>query len=138
MIPRFSARADVGAGGAGVHLAYCLQDSSVHENSDKKLIEFRIARAYIDLLCAESYPAMQPVLLARIDDHEIRLFLHSDIDAPYAPLFWMELFDRGKGVSIDSYACHELRHAVDVFEEFRCEGERLGAARRDADIKPQG
>jgi hypothetical protein len=130
MIPLLFNSSGGGAQAAPARLAYCSQGHSVDENSDKKLIELRIARAYVDLLCTlDGHPVARWVLLARIDNHEIRLFLHSNIDAPYAPLFWMELFDHGAGVSIDSYACHQLRHAVDIFEEFRCEAERSEVAR---------
>jgi hypothetical protein len=105
----------------------------MHEASDKKLIELRIARAYMDiLLMPDISPGLQRIPLARIGSHEIRLFLHTQSDSVDATLFWIELFDHVTGASIDSCACRELPYAADVFEEFRHQAERTEAGRRQA------
>jgi hypothetical protein len=109
------------------------------EKSDKKLIKLRIARAYIELLCTpDDGSALRAISLARIGDHEIRLFEHPQTERADAPLFWMELIDHRMPEAINSCTCDEIEDAVNVFEEFLADAERLEAARRQADKEPQG
>ena len=111
----------------------------MHDKSDKTLIELRIARAYIRLLCAPaSNPAARTVSIARIGDHEILLFEDWQAEGAEKPLFWIELLDHGTPVSIDSGACHKIEEAAAVFEEFLAEAERLEGLRRQASMQPQG
>jgi len=101
----------------------------VHENSNKKLILLRMARAYVDLLCAWEDDPKAQISISRIDDHEIRMFLGFSAEADDEPLFWMELFDHGTRASLNSYACRELAGGADVFEEFRSAAEFTEAGR---------
>ena len=111
----------------------------MHDKSDNTLLELRIARAYIRLLCAPANnPAARTVSIARIGDHEILLFEDWRAEAAEKPLFWIELFDHGVPVSIDSGACHKIEEAAAVFEQFLAEAERLEGSRRQANIQPQG
>jgi hypothetical protein len=110
----------------------------MRDKSDKKLIELRIARAYVELLCIpDDGSALRAISIARVGDHEIRLFEHSQSERADAPLFWIELIDHGMPGAIDSCSCREIEGAVDVFDEFLAEAERSEAARRQADIEPQ-
>jgi hypothetical protein len=112
---------------------------NVHDKSDKTPIELRIARAYIRLLCAPANnPVARTVSIARIGDHEIILFEDWQAEGTDKPLFWIELFDHGVPVSIDSGACHKIEEAAAVFEQFLVEAERLEGPRRQANMKPQG
>ena len=89
-------------------------------------------------MCSGNDPAARTVSIARIGDHEILLFEDSQTEAAEKPLFWIELFDHGTPVSIDSGACHKIEEAAAVFEEFLAEAERLEGLRRQASIQPQG
>jgi hypothetical protein len=110
----------------------------VNEKSDKTLIELRIARAYIRLLCTPGDDlAARTVSIARIGDHEILLFDDWQVEGAEKPLFWIELFDHGTPVSIDSGACHKIVEAAAVFEEFVAEAERLEGLRRRPNMQPQ-
>ena len=106
----------------------------MHSEPDAKLIELRIARAYVDLLCVPDHTAPRAIPIARVDNHEIRLFLDPRIEAADVPLFWMELFDHGANASTNSYACWNLSDAAQIFEQFRLEATPSGAA----PIEPQG
>jgi hypothetical protein len=111
----------------------------VNEKFDKTLIELRIARAYIKLLCSpDGHTAAQAISIARIGDYEIHLFQDLQTEPAETALFWLELFDHGTQTSIDSGACREIEEAATVFEGFLAEAERLEEARRQADIEPQG
>jgi len=117
-------------------VSYC-RPFHVHDESDRKLIELRIARAYVDLLCAQGgCPAGQAISIARIGQHEIRLFEHSQAERADAPLFWLELIDRGIPGPINSCACHGMADALDLFVELHSEAERLEADRRAAGTRP--
>ena len=59
----------------------------MRDKSDKKLIELRIARAYVELLCIpDDGSALRAISITRVGDHEIRLFEHSQIERADAPL----------------------------------------------------
>ena len=84
--------------------------------SDRTLTELKIARAYVKL-CSISDPGAS-VSLASIGSHEIRMLASPAADLDSAPLFWLELFDRGTKTSLDSFCCHRLKDAVPVVSDF--------------------
>ena len=103
----------------------------MHERFDSNLIELRIVQAYDDLSRASDGDLKaRSVSLARIEDHEIRMFVFPSTDGGDEPLFWIELFDHGTLASIDTCACREIASALGVFEEFRSEAEVSEADRR--------
>ena len=110
----------------------------MNKKSDKTLIELRIARAYIRLLCIPGNdPAARTVSIARIGDHEILLFEDLQTEGAEKPLFWIELFDHGTSVSIDRGACHKIEQAAAMFAEFLTAAERLEGLRRRPNMQPQ-
>ena len=84
--------------------------------SDRTLTELKIARAYVKL-CSISHPDAS-VSLASIGSHEIRMLSVPAADSDSAPLFWLELFDRGTRTSLDSFRCHRLKDTVPVLSDF--------------------
>jgi hypothetical protein len=58
------------------------------------------------------------VSLARIGDYEVRMFETATADSADGPLFWMELFNHGRRLSVDSCSCYEIEQAVIVLEGF--------------------
>ena len=109
----------------------------MHVKSSKRLIQLRLARAYIDLLCASEEDPKAQISIARIDHHEVRMLVRPPTGAGDEPLFWMELFDHGTRTSINSYACHEIADGADVFEEFQAEAELLEAGRCTPGTRPK-
>ncbi len=115
-----------------------LAGAIVYQKSDQTLIELRIARAYIKLLCVpDDHPGAKTISIAWIGDHEIRLFDGPRNDGADEPLFWMELFDHGVSVAKDSCSCREIEDAVGAFEELIAEAERAEVARRQTGSKLQ-
>ena len=96
--------------------------------SDKTLSKLRIARAYIQLLCIPEGSSETSVSLACIGNCEIRIFEGSQVTWDGMPLFWLELFDHGARMSVDSFSCREIDDAVVVFEEFIAQAGHLKEA----------
>ena len=110
----------------------------VHEKFGRNVIELRIAQAYADLLSAsDADPKLRSTSLARVKDHEIRMFVFFSAYGGDEPLFWIELFDHCTSASVNTCACREVSGAADVFEEFRSEAELLEANRRHDGVVPQ-
>lgn len=73
----------------------------------------RVAQAFIAISSlAESSSALRFVSVVRLGKYEIRMF--SSPGDP--PRLWMELFDHGAGISLDSCSCREIDDAVSGFE----------------------
>lgn len=110
----------------------------MHEKFGRNLIELRIAQAYADLLSvSDGDPKLRSASLARVKDHEIRMFVFFSTYGGDEPLFWIELFDHRTLTSINTCACREVAGAADVLEEFRSEAELLEADRRHGGAVPQ-
>jgi hypothetical protein len=75
------------------------------------LNELRIARAYGNLLSISEDSSKAAVSLASIGNCEIRMFLGRG-----RALFWLELFDHGTRMSVDSFGCNKIEEAAPVFE----------------------
>ena len=86
--------------------------------SEQMLIEFRIARAYVRLCSIPEDSPEASVSLASIGSHEIRMLRSPEVDLDGVPLFWLELFDHGTRMSVDSFCCYRLKDAVPVVREF--------------------
>lgn len=72
------------------------------------------------------------ILLGRIRNFEIRMFAGSEVDSGGEPPIWMELFDGGEQVTVDSCICHEIEDALSALEDFTARANDVVAAvRRD-------
>ena len=80
------------------------------------MTKLRIAEAYVKLCAIPSDRAS--VSLASIGSHEIRMLVGPAVDLDSSPLFWLELFDHGTKMSVDSFCCHRLKDAVPVVLDF--------------------
>jgi hypothetical protein len=105
-----------------------IQGSIVSRVSDKMLSQLRIARAYVKLLCIPEGGSETSVSLACIENCEIRIFEGSQLASDGMPLFWLELFDHGAKMSIDSFSCYEIEDAVVVFDDFISQAGQLKEA----------
>ena len=86
----------------------------MNSTSETTPYELRIASAYLKLSCIPLESSGASVSLASIGTCEIRMFREQKADLDGAPLFWLELLDRG--TSVDSFRCHDLKDAAPVFE----------------------
>jgi hypothetical protein len=118
-----------GACSAQVRTGFCrIQGSIVNKISDKTFGKLRIARAYVKLLCMTEGSSKASVSLALIGTSEIRLFEGPQTSSNGKPLFYLELFDHGANMSVDSFGCHKIDDAVVIFEDFISQAGRLTEA----------
>jgi hypothetical protein len=83
-----------------------------------KLVELKIAQAYVRLSSLPEESSAVSVSLASIGSCEIRMVRWPEIDIDRAPLFWLELFDHSIKSSVDSFCCCKLKDAVPIFDDF--------------------
>jgi hypothetical protein len=95
---------------------------------DKKRTKLRIAQAYVKLLCTAEGSSEASLSLTWIRNCEIRMFGGPQPDPDSIVLFWLELFDHGANISVDSFGCREPEDAVVVFEDFIAQAGRLNEA----------
>jgi hypothetical protein len=85
---------------------------------ERTLTELKIARAYGRLSSIPGNGPEASVILASIGNCEIRMFRDPKADIDGAPLFWLELIDHSIRTSVDSFACHRLKDAVVIVDDF--------------------
>lgn len=88
----------------------------MNSTSERKLIELLIARAFFKLSSIPVEVSAAVVSLTSVGNYEIRMFRGSQTDPGTTVLFWLELFDHGRGTSIDSFRCDKIEDAAPVFE----------------------
>jgi len=84
------------------------------------LTELKIARAYGRLSSIPGNGPEASVLLASVGSCEIRMFRgpEVDLDGNGAPMFWLELINHSIRTSVDGFACHRLKDAVAIVDDF--------------------
>jgi hypothetical protein len=75
--------------------------------------ELRIARGFVKLSSIQEDGSKASVSLASIGNCEIRMFRGPEA---CSALFWLELFDQGTRMSVDSFGCNKIDEAAPVFE----------------------
>ncbi len=86
---------------------------------DETLGKLRVTRAYIELLSiSEKGPGTRMIPVVRIGNYEIRMRRLSQHGSSSEPAIWMELFDRGTQLPVDSGRCREIEDTLVVFGEF--------------------
>jgi len=83
---------------------------------DETLGRLHVTQAYIELLIVPERTRMVPV--ARTGGYEIRMLRLPANGSNSEPAVWMELFDLGTQLSVDSIRCSEVEDALAAFEEF--------------------
>jgi hypothetical protein len=107
--------------------------------SRDRFLELRIAQAGIRLMGLPENPqSLRMISLERIGHYEIRMFDVAQDDAANAPLFWMELFDHDRQLSIDSCSCHEIAAAVAAYDDFIAQTKRSNEPPAPDGDAPQG
>jgi hypothetical protein len=88
----------------------------MNSTSERMLTELRIAKAYVELASILEDGSKASVSLAWIGNCELRMFRGPKTDFDSRALFWLELFDHGTRVSVDSFRCHSIEDATPAFE----------------------
>ena len=83
---------------------------------DETLGRLHVTQAYIELLIVPERTRMVPV--ARTGGYEIRMLRLPRNGSNSEPAVWMELFDLGTQLSVDSIRCSEVEDALAAFQEF--------------------
>jgi hypothetical protein len=85
----------------------------MNSSSERMWTELRIARAFVKLSSIPEDGSKASVSLVSIGDCEIRMFRGPEA---CSALFWLELFDHGTRMSVDSFGCNKIEEAGPVFE----------------------
>jgi hypothetical protein len=88
-------------------------------------------------LCIPEGGSKASVSLAWIGTSEIRIFEGPQTSSNGRPLFYLELFDHGTKMSVDSFSCHKIEDAVAIFEDFIWQAGRLTEAPGPDDAERQ-
>ena len=89
----------------------------MNSRSERILTELLIARAFVKLSSIPEESSQTTVTLASVGSCDIRMFLGEQADVDGVSLFWLELFDLGINMSVDSFRCVTIKDAAPVFEE---------------------
>jgi hypothetical protein len=96
-----------------------IQGATMGRIFEETLGQLRVTQAYIDLL---SKPAKDlgasAASVFRAGDYEIRVFRVPQSESDYEPPIWMELFNHGTGLPVDSGRCRTIDDALAIFGEF--------------------
>ena len=85
---------------------------------------FRTTQAFIALsIIPEGGVASKTISIARIGGYEIRMFSGLPSWPGGVPLIWIELFDHGARLSLDSCGCHEIDDAMAGFDALVAQAE---------------
>jgi len=112
----------------GAHRTLCSRTKLVFETSPRKMtLETRLAQAHVMLLVmSKDEHGSKSVPLARYGAYEVRL-----VEPPLgstAFVFWLELFDHGCQVSIDSGGADDFEEALATAEYLASRAEDLSKA----------
>lgn len=89
-------------------------------------IEARLVRAHVELYVRRrDERASNSVSVARYGAYEVRLLQVVQGSCAHPFIFWIELFDHNRGVSLDSGSAENLEKALGVAEELVSHAERL-------------
>jgi hypothetical protein len=83
---------------------------------DETLGRLHVTQAFIELLIVPERTRMVPV--TRTGGYEIRMRRVPQNGSNSEPAVWMELFDLGTQLSVDSIRCSEVEEALAAFGEF--------------------
>jgi hypothetical protein len=87
-------------------------------------LEARVIQAHVKLqLAARGTDGSRAATLVRRDACEVRLVEPSQAPSASAFLFWIELFDHSRRISIDSVGCHVLEEAAIAAENLIAQAE---------------
>jgi hypothetical protein len=80
--------------------------------------ELLLSKASLELSAIPKDGSQTSVSLASIDNYEVRMLLRRSVDLNDVPQFWLELFDHGTRISVDSFLCHQIKDAAPIFADF--------------------
>ncbi|HEY2425206.1 MAG TPA: hypothetical protein VGI09_04830 [Pseudolabrys sp.] len=98
-------------------------------NTDgQKMIAARVTESYTSLFLTSKHDdGSRHAAIARIGAFEVRLLEMPSANSPEEASLWVELYDRGLRVGVDSYKCGDLDEAIDVAQLLMNQATRLNS-----------
>ena len=99
-------------------------------NTDgQKMIAARVTESYASLFLTSTHDdGSRHAAIARVGAFEVRLLELPSANSPEEASLWVELYDRGHRVGVDSYKCGDLDEAIDVAQLLMTQATRLNYA----------
>jgi hypothetical protein len=103
-------------------------------NTDgQKMIAARVTESYTSLFLTSKHDdGSRHVAIARIGAFEVRLLEMPSANSPEEASLWVELYDRGLRVGVDSYKCGDLDEAIDIAQLLMTQATQLNSEAGEA------
>src|SRR6478736_2839552 len=99
----------------------------------QKIIAARVTESYTSLFLTSKHDdGSRHAAIARIGAFEVRLLEMPSANSPEEASLWVELYDRGLRVGVDSYKCGDLDEAIDIAQILMTQATRLNSEAGDA------
>ena len=97
------------------------------------MIARRVTQSYLGLfLTSKGADGSRAAAVARIGMFEVRLVEMPSFNASEGLSLWVELYDRGHRVGVDSYKCGDLDEAIDVAQLLMTQATQLNSEAGEA------
>lgn len=103
-------------------------------NTDgQKMIAARVTESYTSLFLTSKHDdGSRHAAIARIGAFEVRLLEIPSANSPEEAGLWVELYDRGLRVGVDSYKCGDLDEAIDIAQVLMTQATHLNSEAGEA------
>ena len=103
-------------------------------NTDgQKMIAARVTESYTSLFLTSKHDdGSRHAAIARIGAFEVRLLEMPSANSPEEASLWVELYDRGLRVGVDSYKCGDLDEAIDAAQFLMTQATQLNSEAGEA------
>ena len=103
-------------------------------NTDgQKMIAARVTESYTSLFLTSKHDdGSRHAAIARIGAFEVRLLEMPSANSPEEASLWVELYDRGLRVGVDSYKCGDLDEAIDIAQILMTQATQLNSEAGEA------
>ena len=103
-------------------------------NTDgQKMIAARVTESYASLFLTSTHDdGSRHAAIARVGAFEVRLLELPSANSPEEASLWVELYDRGHRVGVDSYKCGDLDEAIDVAQILMTQATQLNSEAGEA------
>ena len=103
-------------------------------NTDgQKMIAARVTESYASLFLTSKHDdGSRHAAIARVGAFEVRLLELPSANSPEEASLWVELYDRGHRVGVDSYKCGDLDEAIDVAQLLMTQATQLNSEAGEA------
>lgn len=103
-------------------------------NTDgQKMIAARVTESYTSLFLTSKHDdGSRHAAIGRVGAFEVRLLELPSVNSPEEASLWVELYDRGLRVGVDSYKCGDLDEAIDAAQFLMTQATQLNSEAGEA------